>query len=68
VRVVSGRRAFRGETPADVGAILKEEPEPLTATTAELPPALERVVRHCIEKNPFDGFSRRDRSSTCRKS
>jgi hypothetical protein len=55
--MVSGRRAFHGATPADtMSAILKEEPEPLTASTAGVPPALERVVRHCLEKNPFERF------------
>ena len=27
--------------------------------TAGVPPALERMVRHCLEKNPSSGFSRR---------
>src|SRR4051794_2750703 len=55
--MVSGKRAFRGETPADtMSAILKEEPEPLTASITSVPPALERVVRHCLEKNPFERF------------
>jgi hypothetical protein len=55
--MVSGRRTFHGETPADtMSAILKEEPEPLTVSTAGVPPALERVVRHCLEKNPFERF------------
>jgi eukaryotic-like serine/threonine-protein kinase len=55
--MVSGRRAFHGATPADtMSAILKEEPEPLTVSTAAVPPALERVVRHCLEKNPFERF------------
>jgi hypothetical protein len=55
--MLSGRRAFHGETPADtMSAILKEEPEPLTVSTAGVPLALERVVRHCIEKNPYERF------------
>jgi Tol biopolymer transport system component len=55
--MVSGRRAFHGATPADtMSAILKEEPEPLTVSTAGVPPALERVVRHCLEKNPYERF------------
>ncbi len=55
--MVSGRRAFHGATPADtMSAILKEEPESLTVSTAGVPPALERVVRHCLEKNPYERF------------
>jgi serine/threonine protein kinase len=53
--LVTGKRAFQGETPADtMSAILREEPPPLTTTVAAVPPALERVVRHCLEKNPYD--------------
>jgi eukaryotic-like serine/threonine-protein kinase len=55
--MVTGKRAFQGETPADtMSAILREEPPPLTATIVTVPPALERVVRHCLEKNPFERF------------
>ena len=55
--MVSGKRAFHGETPADtMSAILREEPPPLTAASAVVPPALERVVRHCLEKNPYERF------------
>jgi eukaryotic-like serine/threonine-protein kinase len=55
--MVSGSRAFHGATPADtLSAILREEPPSLTASTASVPPALERVVRHCLEKNPFERF------------
>jgi eukaryotic-like serine/threonine-protein kinase len=55
--MLSGTRAFHGDTPADtLSAILREEPQPLTATTAAVPPALERIVRHCLEKNPYERF------------
>ena len=55
--MVSGKRAFQGDTPADtMSAILREEPPPLTAASAVVPPALERVVRHCLEKNPYERF------------
>ncbi len=51
--MLSGKRAFRGETAADtVSAILREEPPDLSATNRTIPPALERVVRHCLEKSP----------------
>jgi serine/threonine protein kinase len=52
-----GRRAFRGDSPADtLSAILKEEPPELSRVGTEFPPALERVVRRCIEKNREERF------------
>ena len=51
--MLSGRKAFRGDTAADtVSAILREEPPELSATNRTIPPALERIVRHCLEKSP----------------
>src|SRR5262249_48025316 len=37
-------------------AILKEDPADLTRTGAAVPPALERIVRRCLEKNPEQRF------------
>jgi serine/threonine-protein kinase len=55
--MLTGRRAFRGDSPADtMSAILKEEPPELSRGGAEFPPALERVVRRCIEKNREERF------------
>src|SRR5262245_45498336 len=55
--MLSGKRAFRGASPADtVSAILKEDPPDLTEVVEAIPPALERVVRHCLEKNPNERF------------
>jgi|HubBroStandDraft_5_1064220.scaffolds.fasta_scaffold05207_2 Tol biopolymer transport system component len=51
--MISGQHAFRGDSPADtMSAILKEEPPELSETSRNVPPALERIVRHCLEKNP----------------
>jgi serine/threonine protein kinase len=51
--MLSGQRAFQGESPAEtMSAILKEEPAELSETARNVPPALERMVRHCLEKNP----------------
>jgi serine/threonine protein kinase len=51
--MLSGKRAFEGESPADtMSAILKEEPVELSEVTRNVTPALERIVRHCLEKNP----------------
>ena len=55
--MISGRRAFRGETPADtISAILREDPPELSASSGVVAPALERVVRRCLEKNPEERF------------
>src|ERR1700728_4233201 len=51
--MLSGQHAFRGESPVDtMSAILKEEPADLSETARNVPPVLERLVRHCLEKNP----------------
>jgi Tol biopolymer transport system component/predicted Ser/Thr protein kinase len=55
--MLSGKRAFHGESPAEtMSAILKEEPQELTETGRNIPLALERIVRHCLEKNPAQRF------------
>jgi eukaryotic-like serine/threonine-protein kinase len=55
--MLSGQRAFHGESSADVlSAILREEPPELSATNRTTPPALQRIVRHCLEKNPQERF------------
>ena len=56
--LVSGRRAFRRDTSAEtMTAILREDPPDLTDTNKALPPALERIVAHCLEKNPQERFA-----------
>ena len=55
--MLSGRRAFRGASSADVmSAILKEEPPDLSETGRGVPAPLERLVSHCLEKNPEERF------------
>jgi serine/threonine protein kinase len=50
--MLSGRRAFHGESSAEtMSAILKEDPADLSETNKNIAPALERVVHHCLEKN-----------------
>ncbi len=51
--MLSGKRAFKGATAADtMSAILKEDPPELSETGRSSSPALERIVRHCLEKSP----------------
>jgi Tol biopolymer transport system component len=55
--MISGKRAFHRETAADtMSAILKEEPADLSETNRNMSPALERIVQHCLEKNPEQRF------------
>ncbi|HEY8205455.1 MAG TPA: protein kinase [Pyrinomonadaceae bacterium] len=55
--MLSGQRAFRGDSPADtVSAVLKEDPPDLSVTNKNVSPALERVVRRCLEKNAAERF------------
>src|SRR5579862_2261837 len=55
--MLSGKRAFHGDSAADtMSAILKEDPPDLTETNRNVSPALERIVRHCLEKNPAERF------------
>jgi hypothetical protein len=55
--MLSGRRAFHGESAAEtMSAILKEDPPDLSDTNKTVSPALERLVNHCLEKNPEARF------------
>ena len=55
--MLSGKRAFHGDTPADtMSSILKEDPPDLSETNRNISPALERIVHHCLEKNPEARF------------
>ncbi len=55
--MMSGRRAFNGASVADVmSAILKDEPPELGEMNAKVSPALEKIVRRCLEKKPERRF------------
>ena len=55
--MLSGKRAFHGDSAADtMSAILKEDPPDLSVTNQTISPGLERIVRHCLEKNPEQRF------------
>jgi eukaryotic-like serine/threonine-protein kinase len=54
--MLTGSPPFRRDTVADtVSAILNEEPQGLSSVSG-VTPALERIVRHCLEKRPEDRF------------
>jgi len=48
--MLTGKRAFDGSTPASVIAAILERPAPSVADVA--PPALDRVLKRCLEKDP----------------
>ncbi len=55
--MLSGKRAFHGDSAAEtMSAILREDPPDLSVTNQSVSPGLERIVRHCIEKNPEQRF------------
>ena len=55
--MLAGKRAFHGDSAADtMSAILREDPPDLSVTNQNISPALERIVRHCLEKNPEQRF------------
>jgi len=55
--MLAGRRAFKGESAADtMHAILREDPPALDEAAEGLPPALGRIVAHCLEKSPDQRF------------
>ncbi len=55
--MLSGRRAFHGDTAADtMSAILTRDPPDLSETNRRVPEALERIVDHCLEKSPEARF------------
>jgi serine/threonine protein kinase/WD40 repeat protein len=55
--MLSGRRAFHGDSAADtMSAILREDPPDLSVTNQNVSPGLERILRHCLEKNPEQRF------------
>jgi serine/threonine protein kinase len=55
--MLSGKRAFHRDTPADtMSAILREEPPELSSTNRQVSPTLDRIIRHCLEKDPEARF------------
>jgi len=55
--MLTGKRAFSGETQVDtMTAILKEDPPGMVEARQGIPPAFEQIVRHCLEKEPENRF------------
>ena len=59
--MLSGERAFQGATTADtMAAVLTKDPPELDATRSSLSPALDRIIRRCLEKTPDLRFQSAD--------
>jgi Tol biopolymer transport system component len=55
--MLTGRRAFRGETQVDtMTAVLLEDPPQINLEQSGVPPSFQRIVRHCLEKEPENRF------------
>lgn len=55
--MLTGRRAFHGDSAIEImNSILKEEPPEITSLIGAVPLGLDRIVRHCIEKQPDARF------------
>jgi serine/threonine protein kinase len=51
--MATGKRAFEGKTAASsMAAVLEREPAPISSIQPMTPPALERVVKKCLAKDP----------------
>ena len=51
--MAAGTKAFSGASQASlISAILRDEPQPISQVQRTSPPALDRVVRTCLAKDP----------------
>ena len=59
--MLTGRRAFQGETKVStLSAILVTEPPPASAITDGVPRELDRIIAHCLRKDPARRFQHLD--------
>jgi eukaryotic-like serine/threonine-protein kinase len=55
--MLSGRSAFKADSAAEtMAAIVQKDPPELSGADQPLSPALDRIVRHCLEKSPEERF------------
>jgi eukaryotic-like serine/threonine-protein kinase len=55
--MLTGRPAFGRETATEsMTAILKEDPAEIAVSGPGVPPGLQRIVQHCLEKRPGERF------------
>jgi Tol biopolymer transport system component/predicted Ser/Thr protein kinase len=55
--MATGHKAFTGKSQASlIGSIMNKEPAPISQVAPMMPPALNRVVKTCLAKDPDDRF------------
>jgi Tol biopolymer transport system component/predicted Ser/Thr protein kinase len=55
--MATGKKAFYGKSQASlIGSILRDDPPSISEVAPMVPPALNRVVRTCLAKDPEDRF------------
>jgi eukaryotic-like serine/threonine-protein kinase len=55
--MLTGSRAFRGETEVDtITAVLREDPPEIHPEQSSIPVSFQQIVRHCLEKEPENRF------------
>jgi Tol biopolymer transport system component len=53
--MATGKRAFDGTSRSSIiAAIVSSQPPPISSVTPMTPPALDHIVRKCLEKDPDD--------------
>jgi Tol biopolymer transport system component/tRNA A-37 threonylcarbamoyl transferase component Bud32 len=55
--MATGKKAFSGKSQASLaGAILRDDPTSVTEIAPMIPPAVNRIVKTCLAKDPEDRF------------
>jgi eukaryotic-like serine/threonine-protein kinase len=55
--MLTGRRAFRGETEVDtITAVLREQPSEESLQRGRIPRSCQQILHHCLEKEPENRF------------
>ncbi len=55
--LLSGKKAFKRDTASDtMAAIMRDEPPELTQSGRNVSPALDHIVKHCLEKDRENRF------------
>jgi len=59
--MLTGQRAFSGDSRlSTLSAILKEEPKPVSSINHDVPRDLEKIISHCLRKDPDRRFQHMD--------
>src|SRR5215471_7579526 len=55
--MATGKRPFSGKSQIKVvSAIMEDDPQPVSQVRSGLPPAIDHVVRTCLQKNPDNRY------------